>query len=731
MAEEIKDAEFKEFLAQIRKDPADMGKLKAGMEKFGMGYFTDSQKEAILKEIFPSQTPTKTPKDERLGFQNMQGIKNTLMAMQELHSEGKIDDTKMTAFLTMNNPETGKNMMTTIAVQTRAAEFKRKGATDSNSQQKLDENLKIAADIQETLGQVKYHVLKTAINTPDSSTKPMKYSDYTKTAQGQKSIVFNTVKSVQAQSQLFPVVSSQKETGLVKFEDKERGVTKVEDQERGLTETKESKAPATVDGTQSMKFGNFNGNPLEVQGGSAGETPNPENTDTPDNVAHLGDAGPDSKEGKKEHSGNLGTVREQDIIDYMFQNWFLGGVNLILDGTYKVFDRGLDAFLGAYENAPKSSVAATLGGGAALSSGATAAGAGRAAETGSAAQTGENGPAQSISYAAQIGALSNQSISAYQDIMQQLSGPYADVYAETLLKNIEKNIGKDASKWQCEGGVLPNGEKVIPLRPTGKNRDIINRLNVLKRANPQAFDKMMRELRKNPQALATNMNMSRVKWASVFATLDYASAHPKAELVGNDEAQKKVGKYTSTRLTELMGAEAQYMQAEKEKYIKEHPEAKNRPLTKKEEQDIAKAATENMTQYLGGVIGCAETLQTALIAYHQDQSAENKKALDEAKKAYEESFMNYTRDDDKGRDNGSGKKDIREAANDEKAGRQKEQAYTDDINGKKESIEGQREKTDKRKVQVKKFKANISQRYQAKQQRATVLPMGKKDNTYS
>ncbi|MBR6355505.1 MAG: hypothetical protein IKR92_01505 [Alphaproteobacteria bacterium] len=642
MAETIKDAEFEAFLAQVKSETPDMSVIKAGVEKFGMGFFSDSQKEAFLKAMFPAPIQKGASASEKLGFQDLNGIKNSLKAMQELCADEKspVGNNEMKSFLTLTDPANGRNVLTTVALNTWAAEKKDKIIRDKGSKEfvaLLDKQENAMIDIQNMLNNVDARTMAEAANTADASdrfgNRPIRPVTYRELAAKSPLLMDENMKRIapELEKMNFPVLRP-KETGLVKVEDKERGLAKVEDKERGVAPVEKQETAVTVNGANPVKVGNLNGDALNIDG-----TPKTKPEDNPDQkVANYeGDAGPDSKDGKKEHPSSLGTVREQDIIDYMFQNWFLGGVNLILDGAYKIADRGIDALCGNYENAPKSRVTATLGNGAAAASAAPA-GTGRAAEAGRAATSGDN----KAGLTAQIDALANQSTTGYWDVMKHFAGPHAKEYAEVFLKNIENNIGKEPKKWVCEEITLPSGEKVTPLNPD-TNKEMINQLNALKRTNPRAFDEMLEALRKNPKSLADNFQLKQIRLASQLAALDYASDNLGTELEGNTKAQKKVSKNTFVKATELSSTLAQLSKNAEEEYRVKHNIPENEPLSKKQQEKVNKAVEKKFGEYLNGTIEEGKALKGLVALYDKENDADKKAKLAQDIKAQQQKLDDF------------------------------------------------------------------------------------------
>lgn len=638
MAETIKDAEFEAFLAQIKSETPDMSVIKAGMEKFGMGFFSDSQKEAFLKAMFPAPIQKGASASEKLGFQDLNGIKNSLKAMQELCADEKspVGNNEMKSFLTLTDPANGRNVLTTVALNTWAAEKKDKIIRDKGSKEfvaLLDKQENAMIDIQNILNKIDARTMAEAANTADASdrfgNRPIRPVTYRELAAKSPLLMDENMKRIapELEKMNFPVLRP-KETGLVKVEDKERGLAKVEDKERGVAKASDQKTAVTVNGADNpVKVGNLNDNALDVNGTPA---TNPNTEDPDQKIANYeGDAGPDSKDGKNEHPSGLGTVREQDIIDYMFQNWFLGGVNLILDGAYKIADRGIDALCGNYENAPKSKVTATRGGGAAAAS-ATPASAGRAASDGVANSTND--------YAAQLNNVASQCAAQYTNIANSLIGDSAKVAA--IAQCIQRHIGQEPDKWTPQ---FVAGEKDAPKMVFNPKDHIglIKQLNAIYRKNPQAFKERMNILLKNPEMIRETFNPKTIGLSSQLATIKYAVKHPEKDLAGDNKAKEKIGKDAFNIMMEITATAAQIREKNEQEYRLRNNKGPNDKLDDKDLKKIQESSTQEMGAYVVGICEKGKALKDLLIKQQQEQDASQKAILAQQIKQAQKDFDDF------------------------------------------------------------------------------------------
>lgn len=616
MAGTMENAEFEAFLTQIRAETPDMNVLKAGMEKFGMGFFSDKQKQELLHTMFPK--PIENPKDEteKLGFQELRGIKNTLNAMQQLCADenSPIGNNEMKAFLTMTHPKSGRNVLTTVALNTWAVEKKDKKIRNKGTDEfiaRLDKQENIMIDIQNILADVDARTLAEAANTPDESH-----------GVGNEPVRRLTYRGLAAKSPLLMKDNLERMTSEFDKIGKEKPALTI-----GAASEKEA---LTIEAESNFKVGgNENKPPLNINPNVPPQEQNT-NENPEEKIATLEDAGPENKKGKR-GTPDFGLVKEQDIIDYMFQNWFLGGLNLMLEGTYKLADRALDGLCGNYENTPKSSAAATLGGGA--TRGATGGATGGAA-SGAAAQ----GNDQTNAYAAQLDGIANQCAARYINTADNLIGDSAKVAA--IVQCIQRHIGQEPDKWTPQFVAGEKGAPKMVFNPKA-HIGLIKQLNAIYRKNPQAFKKLMNILLKNPNMVRETLNPKTIGLSSQLATIKYAVKHPEKDLAGDNKAKGKIGKDAFNIMMEITATAAQIREKNEQEYRLRNNKGPNDKLDDKDSKKIQESSTQEMGAYIVGVSEKGKALKDLLIKQQQEQDASKKAILAQQIKQAQKDFDDF------------------------------------------------------------------------------------------
>ena len=309
MADMVKDEEFEAFCAALKSERTDISVIKAGVEKYGFKYLSDSQKAMFQAAVFPKPAADRKEELGQLGFQNLKRISKVLKAMQELHSEGKISKEEVLSF--MNEPHLikGKNAsgketftehasaLSVIGLNTYAHEFKDKEfkamrPVPKGALKKLHRQTKTLTDIQETLNQFDADVLHKAVNTIDKQVKPkvlhetfediddkavpdFRYSDLArKSAKMQKALEKAERYGAQHSTELRPVAPK---TRSIVARPRSKGNTMLAVQQND----NEQEEPTRIGGMQEPL--NLSGSDKEKLNFSAGDTPqgqdNKENTE--------------------------------------------------------------------------------------------------------------------------------------------------------------------------------------------------------------------------------------------------------------------------------------------------------------------------------------------------------------------------------------------------------------------------------------------------------------------
>ena len=163
---EAKDFDFEKFLAQLGQENPDMSIIKEGVEKFGTGKLPDALKERFLKELFPEGNQYLS-----LGFEKMQGITNTMAALEDLSRNGKLGSEQVKGVLLAESPHNKRNMVSTLALNARAGDFKLEHMRDEKAKQAIAANLDKTKLALGFLAELDKDMVKEVINTPDKSDK--------------------------------------------------------------------------------------------------------------------------------------------------------------------------------------------------------------------------------------------------------------------------------------------------------------------------------------------------------------------------------------------------------------------------------------------------------------------------------------------------------------------------------------------------------------------------------
>lgn len=611
----FKDEDFEKFCAALKNPDVDISSLKEGVEKFGMGLFSDSQKEAFLKAVFPAPIKDGASEAEKLGLQNLHGIKNVLGTMQELQKAGKINDEQIKSFLTMTNPANGRNIMTTVALNTWAADFKldrlsnkkgntqlktnlEEGAGDNSLKSLLEQQKTIMKDIQEMFGKLSPEVFAEVANTPDqtrdvngNSIRQIRYRDLAQ----KSSLMREKIASITPQLQQL---------------DLQQAARGNEDLSANTAEE-----ALRVGGTQPS---------LNI----SAENPNSQNNDlaTPtdededkDKIANLTEANDDDTHGRNKNDFKFSGVREQDIIDYMFQSWFIDGTNKILETTFNLGGKFFDVLCGNYDKSPKSTFTAPrVAPTAPAPANSTPATAGSIPASNSASAINNVIPtAATQSMSAQIAQLGEQSAAPYLEIFHKMAGDSEKIFA--IAKIIEKNIGKEASKWNTD----------IEIFNPILHKQLIANLNILYAKNPQTFKSRLNKLLKNPQVMRSAFNEGQIRFAARLAAIEFAAQNLGSGLERNANAPKKVGKATFVKVFEILQSAEQIHQAKENEYRLQNELKPTDELTEKQLKAINDGSVAEMLKYMEGTTNRAKNLENLLNQHYQEKNASQKMLLEQ------------------------------------------------------------------------------------------------------
>ena len=604
------DKDFKAFCSELKKETPDMSVILNGVEKYGLGELSAAQKAEFLKNMFPS----KSINNKDRGFQNTTGIRNALTAMRQLQSDGKIAAVQMKNFLLETNPKGGANVVTTLALNIKSAETKlgakQKGKaviSKPEMRRDLEQNLK---DMTETLGilaEIDGTLLQEVLNTPDNTSKHGSFKEY-----AEKSEILSEFKP-KAQTAAAPnKVNSSKDTANADSS----SAAQTAESDKLTFEAMPEEAPVKLGGMEDDKSKtlNISAKPkdLNVQ---AKPTPNEEDEEKK-KVAKLQDSKGDSAEGKG--SFDFEPVKEQDIIQYMFNAWFLGGINGIMKWAFKKADRGVDRLINRFDSLPSASATAT-----------NQLPQAQAPQAALPTTTGNTVPqpqvrtpsnvATSDAFLRQIDGLAQTASNYYMNHLHigSLGATAASQrYINSLITDIRTNIHRKPEEWNA---------KVLVARVDAPFMEQMARIYD---ENPKEFATKLDTLAQNPQALDAEYMTKLVKVSAHLAAIDYAVKNPDKELVGNAEADKFVIRKTFEKMVDIQKS-AQLLKNQAEiDFRHEKGMAPDAPISSKDRTKIEQKVGDEFGDYYFKLANDSADLEELMNRRHQEANPQQKKNLD-------------------------------------------------------------------------------------------------------
>lgn len=653
------DFDFEKFCTALKAENPDISLIKAGMEKYGTGQLTDSQKEQFLKAMFPEPVITDKQGENGLGFQNMTGIKRALEAMNELKAEEKIGDKEILQLLTEKNSKNGRNVMTTIALNTRAAEFRIAHTENNDIKTLLESKMNDLEAIQKSLGNIDDEFLAQAICTPDDTIgigeahkKKVNYADMAERAIEKPQTINREIKDSLLKENYEKV--------------KDRVAEIMEAQKQQETETPSNTDALNVaqtDDNSSFKVGGTQNNP---------QTLNVEQ-DVPEDVP---DITPAPQEDPSKHGDiKMDRIRECDIIDFMFNDWFLASINW---GAEKLVNLANDAIHNAiHPSAPTPTVTAAKG-----------------ATKNPAAQRVLESHQNTINMAMANGLVDNWANNEFSS--QEIS----DVFGGTLT-DVKQFIGKDPKDWKpC---------KVIdPVR----HAKLIERWNAIYQRDPEAFKTLLENRQFAVAMLAPKQLTDISKLAAHYAFLDYASKDGKIEKELSDRAKKKIYAKQKLIFADMLKTEQLIRESELNAYRARTqglaPDTPFENLPPEAQKEILIKSGKRFGKYLEGLSNDANTYMGYVVTGVTAESANERESAQKKLKESNEKIQkviaemgNKLPEEEPVRNMGERDKskpqDLRKEAFDNNKTEEHEKNVTGKATRDKEAIEGDKEKSNKRK----------------------------------
>lgn len=534
------DFDFKSFLAQIGKENPDMSVIKAGIEKYGTGHLSDSQKSQFLQVLFPEENQFLS-----LGFENMQGIANTMAALEDLYRNGKLQPEQVKNVLQSENPRNKRNMVTTLALNIRAGEFKSPHLKGEKDRKIIGKNIETAEIALDFLGELDKDIIKEVIDTPDNSDR--KLSLVKLAASGKSKILSKFVNRDAFQSgEIKDAITVDDNTTVIGGDDK------------GIT----------IDGKDNSPKKGLNVN-----------TPQEEQKDL-ENTANMNpNAGDDHR---KRRPIEFEKIKEQDIIQYMFENWFLELATAALKAPFWVLNKCLDALDSKFDTSiPKTSLKA-----------------GEKEKNAKAVKfLNERGK--------QVASACMSGIETQQD------------YYDSLHDTVKNNIGKKAGDWKIG---QYKGRPVV-------NAAVIKNLNDMYTSSPNDFKNKLEALKTISDKGIETIDLY-MQIAARMAVAQYMANNPEGPFDNEAETRLKQMAMDNTgniiKTIKLINDRMEF------NYRLEQKIAPDTPLTDAQKDIVAKNAEPIVEKFMEDLTSRGADLRSSVNNYHQRGTDADKKNREKA-----------------------------------------------------------------------------------------------------
>ena len=680
------DKEFQVFCGELKKETPDMAIIKTGMQKYGTGALSDAQKAEFLKKMFPENSISN--KDR--GFQNITGIRNVLSAMQQLHAEGKIGDEQMKSFLTETNPKGGANVVTTLALNARAAESKLSAKKnghpvikDTEARKALSQNLDAINGTLKILAKTDAEILTEVLQTPDKTSKQGSFDDYAQKSPSLQTFRRSLPTKESSSSEAATIVAATQENPLTIEPQQEEQPVQIGGMEN-------SDKPLTISAKPK---------PLNIQ---AKPSPDENEDEEEKKIANLKDSKGDLAHGKG--TFDFEPIKEQDIIQYMYNAWFLGSMNAIMKWVFKKADQGVDALVSHFNSGSSTMPVATA-----------------APQQTTPVQTTNANPQNQTSAAdnsddkypflRQLDRLSNDTAQYYESTFHlddMAKNPDSVQYIKDLTTDIKNNINKEPEQWNA---------KVLDA---GKDQPFMEQLSAIYASDPREFDARIAQLSKAPKQLNPEYMNKLVRVCAHLATIDYAVKNLGTDLDNNENAAKFVMKKTFEKMTDMQKAVMQAQKQTEISYRKEKGIDPQAPLSATDRKDIETRTAEQLVDNLGNISLKSAMLKSFMNQHYLTQAPEKKELLAQEIKRQHQDLMKlqgkyFKADEDRGQTDepkvdlpNPAKKQkkvgFKEAAQDDVRAQDTERKWMNAANADRAEIDAKRENNNSRKRQLDKIK---------------------------
>lgn len=340
-------------------------------------------------------------------------------------------------------------------------------------------------------------------------------------------------------------------------------------------------------------------------GGTTANTPKDLNV-KPEEEDNIADVQPAEEEDQgKGDKLKFDRVKEQDIIDYMFNEWFLASINYIMEKVYGWADSFIDWMTAKHSPSPKVQASGQKQKKK------------QGQQQGQENQQTQQGPTPRGGAATMLRNIS--------DTINDITFNDREVSnrCNLLLQDIRNNIDKDPKDWQTQA-----------LDPI-KHADFIKTCIQKHRQNPEEFQAM---LDNKAKLLSTVMPafVSEIKMATTLAVLEYASNSKNLGKPIDEEARVAIEGRTKMLLKDMAQTRNILTQKYENEYRLAHHLEPEAQLDEAAQQEISQKVATDYREQLDGIASKALTTEKALSDFYDDSSADKAVTGAGVKKAREE-----------------------------------------------------------------------------------------------
>ncbi|MBO6281605.1 MAG: hypothetical protein J6N49_03635 [Alphaproteobacteria bacterium] len=561
MTKQTEDEEFAKFLEIARKDTLTDDDSKALQEtlKAHPQWLKDQTK---TDQFFPQPvykpgkngTLEEMTKSEACGFENTACIRNVINAAVAIHNEKDADGNSVLSddafgnFMNTTDSKTGRNFATVVSRNMAANEFKAKKAKSPAIKDVLDNNHESLAQTLEIIKAASPDLMETKDGNAVQATKYVEYA----------------------------------------AKNAELNVT-----------------PQTNEETYQIG-GNANDlNVTQAQPVKPALNVNAEETEE-DNMANVQPAeNEDPGKGEKAH---FDRVKEQDIIDFMFNDWFLASINWAMEKVYNMADSGINKLCTAYQPTPKATANAQQQAAA-------------QAQPAPASGNGQDGASGRATDAAAMQQMFNKAINDLTINNATLTDRF-----EAIVKDIQNNADKNRKPQDWQTTVLnPNNPK---------HKVLMDKCTKLSNSDPESFKKLLKN-KETLLASAVPMLVGEIRMAAAMAVYAYTSDPKNLGKPLDEEALTEIRGRQKMILNDMKKTRDIILQHNIDEYRTTHHLDANAKIDDNTMSQIKIEAVGQYHDYMNSVANSAIALKENLTNYfNADDKTEARSNLDKSRKEF-------------------------------------------------------------------------------------------------